>query len=39
MKAEERYAEIVKPYLDKRNGKNWEDKMQSEIQNVKRDCR
>ncbi|WP_407402865.1 hypothetical protein [Chryseobacterium sp.] len=38
-KAQEKYAEIVKPYLEKRNGKNWEQKMKFEIELLKRDCR
>lgn len=38
-KAEDKYAEIVKPYLEKRNGKNWEQKMAKEIAIIKRDCR
>ena len=39
IKAQDKYAEIVKPYLEKRNGKNWEQKMAKEIEVVKRDCR
>ena len=39
IKAQDKYAEIVKPYLEKRNGKNWEQKMAKEIEIVKRDCR
>ena len=39
IKAQEKYAEIVKPYLEKRNGKNWEQKMEKEIKIIKRDCR
>ncbi|MHA3046096.1 FEKKY domain-containing protein [Riemerella anatipestifer] len=39
IKAQERYEEIVKPYLEKRNGINWETKMKNEIENIKRDCR
>lgn len=37
IKAQEKYAEIVKPYLEKRNGKNWEQKMAKEIERIKRD--
>lgn len=36
-KAQEKYNETVKPYLIKRNGKNWELKMESEIEKVKND--
>ena len=39
IKAQEKYAEIVKPYLEKRNGKDWEQKMKNEIETIKRDCR
>ncbi len=39
IKAQDKYAEIVKPYLEKRNGKNWEQKREKEIEVVKRDCR
>ena len=38
-KAQDKYAEIVKPYLEKRNGKNWEQKMAKEIETIKKDCR
>lgn len=34
--AEEKYENIVKPYLEKRNGKNWEAKMNAEIKNISR---
>ncbi|MDM1556851.1 MULTISPECIES: hypothetical protein [Chryseobacterium] len=34
-KAQRKYAETVAPYLEKRNGKNWQDKMQKEIDNLK----
>lgn len=34
-KAQRKYAETVDPYLEKRNGKNWQDKMQKEIDNLK----
>ncbi|PTT73090.1 MULTISPECIES: hypothetical protein [unclassified Chryseobacterium] len=34
-KAQEKYIETVKPYLEKRNGKSWESKMQSEINKLK----
>lgn len=33
--AQEKYSETVKPYLEKRNGKNWEDRMQTEINRIK----
>ncbi|MDQ8144114.1 hypothetical protein [Chryseobacterium sp. CFS15] len=35
IKAQEKYHETVKPYLIKRNGKNWEQKMKSEIEKIK----
>lgn len=35
LKAQEKYEETVKPYLIKRNGKNWELKMKSEIDKIK----
>lgn len=34
IKAQEKYAEIVKPYLEKRNGKDWEQKMKNEIETI-----
>lgn len=34
-KAQEKYIETVKPYLEKRNGKGWESKMQNEINKLK----
>ena len=37
--AQEKYTETVKPYLDKRNGKNWEEKRKFEISKIKRDFR
>lgn len=37
-RAEDKYAETVKPYLEKRNGKNWEQKMDKEIETIKKDC-
>ena len=39
IQAQEKYSETVKSYLEKRNGKNWEYKMQTEIENIKRDIR
>ncbi|MCQ9640022.1 hypothetical protein MP478_11555 [Chryseobacterium sp. WG14] len=33
---QEKYSEIVYPYLDRRNGKGWEDRMQKEINTVKK---
>ena len=39
IQAQEKYSETVKPYLEKRNGKNWEYKMQIEIDRIKRDIR
>ncbi|RKE72131.1 hypothetical protein EGI15_11845 [Chryseobacterium cucumeris] len=35
LKAQKKYTEIVNPYLEKRNGKGWEDKMQKEIDGLK----
>ena len=35
LKAQGKYQETVKPYLIKRNGKNWELKMKSEIEKIK----
>lgn len=35
IKAQEKYQETVQPYLIKRNGKNWELKMRSEIDKIK----
>lgn len=37
-RAQDKYAEIVKTYLEKRNGKNWEQKMDKEIEMIKKDC-
>ena len=37
IEAQKKYEIIVKPYLEKRNGKNWEAKMNDEIQKVKSD--
>lgn len=34
IEAEEKYKNIVKPYLEKRNGKNWEAKMNAEIKKI-----
>jgi len=36
IEAEKKYLNIVKPYLEKRNGKNWEAKMNAEIKKVNR---
>jgi hypothetical protein len=33
---QKKYEETVKPYLDKRNGKGWEEKMNREIDNLKK---
>lgn len=35
LKAQKKYTETVNPYLEKRNGKGWEDKMQKEIDGLK----
>ncbi|UKB78667.1 hypothetical protein [Chryseobacterium sp. MEBOG07] len=34
-KAQKKYTETVNPYLEKRNGKGWEDRMQKEIDGLK----
>ena len=34
-KAQEKYEITVKPYLEKRNGKDWESKMNNEIEKIK----
>lgn len=34
LKAQKKYTETVNPYLEKRNGKDWEDKMQKEIDDL-----
>lgn len=34
-KAQKKYAEAVAPYLEKRNGRNWQDRMQKEIDHLK----
>ena len=34
-KAQEKYEITVKPYLEKRNGKDWEIKMNEEIEKIK----
>ena len=39
IQAQEKYLKTVKSYLEKRNAKNWEYKMQKEIENIKRDIR
>ncbi|WP_312902267.1 FEKKY domain-containing protein [Chryseobacterium taichungense] len=33
---QKKYEETVKPYLEKRNGKGWEEKMNKEIDNLKK---
>ena len=37
IKAQEKYKETVKVYLEKRNGKGWEEKMDYEITQLKKD--
>lgn len=37
IEAEKKYKNTVKAYLEKRNGKNWEAKMNVEIEKVKGD--
>lgn len=36
MEGQKKYEETVKPYLEKRNGKGWEERMDREISNLKR---
>lgn len=35
-KAKEKYYELVKPYLDKRNGKDWQEKLEKELSNIEK---
>lgn len=35
-KAKEKYYELVKPYLDQRNGKNWQEKLEKELSNIEK---
>lgn len=35
-KAQERYSELTHPYLDRRNGKGWEGRMEKAIHDVKK---
>ncbi|WP_312768335.1 hypothetical protein [Epilithonimonas sp.] len=35
--ARQKYYETVKPYLEKRNGKNWESKMNAEIEKMRKE--
>ena len=35
-KGQDKYEEIVMPYLEKRNGKGWENKMKNEIEKLKK---
>ncbi len=37
VQAQEKYSEIVKPYLETRNGKNWEIKMKKQVEKVRED--
>lgn len=39
IEAQQKYDNLVKPHLEKRNGKNWEEKMDAEIEKIKRDYR
>ena len=34
LEGQQKYEETVKPYLEKRNGKGWEEKMNKEIENL-----
>ncbi|WP_346986252.1 hypothetical protein [Chryseobacterium sp. POE27] len=34
IEGQQKYEETVKPYLEKRNGKGWEEKMNREINNA-----
>lgn len=36
IEAQKKYENIVRPYLEKRNGKNWQAKMNAEIEKLKR---
>ncbi|KMQ60273.1 hypothetical protein ACM46_18890 [Chryseobacterium angstadtii] len=36
IKAQEKYDEITNPYLEKRNGKGWKERMKKEIDDVKK---
>lgn len=36
IKAQEKYDDTVMPYLDKRNGKGWQHRMEKEIDNLKK---
>ncbi|WP_458796246.1 FEKKY domain-containing protein [Chryseobacterium proteolyticum] len=36
LKPKKKYKETVQPYLDKRNGKGWENRMEKEIENIKK---
>ena len=35
IKAQEKYVDITKPYLDKRNGPGWESKLEKQIEQIK----
>lgn len=35
-KAKEKYYELVKPYLDKRNGKDWQKRLNEELKNIEK---
>lgn len=37
VEARQKYDETVKPYLEKRNGKNWESKMNAEIEKMRKE--
>ncbi|WP_157456437.1 FEKKY domain-containing protein [Chryseobacterium hispalense] len=36
IEGQQKYEETVKPYLEKRNGKGWKEKMNKEIENLKK---
>jgi|GEM_PF-430896 len=36
LEGQQKYEETVKPYLEKRNGKGWEEKMNREIENLEK---
>jgi len=36
VEARQKYDETVKPYLEKRNGKNWESKMNAELEEMRK---
>jgi len=39
VKAQDEYIKLTKPYLDKRNGPNWESKMKRQIKQIQNNYR